>query len=81
MPMDSEQIKNKLNGVGSKLLHDVDPNPENFVCAGIINTKAQQIGTLIRLEPNRQAKMYRLTIRSSRDTVANYLCELLSEQF
>uniref|UniRef100_A0A9J2PG22 AP-2 complex subunit alpha n=2 Tax=Ascaris TaxID=6251 RepID=A0A9J2PG22_ASCLU len=81
MPMDSEQIKAKLNGVGSKLLHDVDPNPENFVSAGIINTKAQQIGTLIRLEPNKQAKMYRLTIRSSRDTVANYLCELLSEQF
>ncbi|VDK48886.1 unnamed protein product [Anisakis simplex] len=81
MPMDSEQIKTKLIGVGSKLLHNVDPNPENFVCAGIINTKAQQIGTLIRLEPNKQAKMYRLTIRSSRDTVANYLCELLSEQF
>lgn len=81
LPMDSEQIKFKLSGLGSKLLHDVDPNPENFVCAGIIHTKAQQIGTLIRLEPNKQAKMYRLTVRSSRDTVAHHICELLSEQF
>uniref|UniRef100_A0A183H362 Alpha_adaptinC2 domain-containing protein n=1 Tax=Onchocerca flexuosa TaxID=387005 RepID=A0A183H362_9BILA len=81
LPIDREQIRVKLSGFGPRLLQDVDPNPENYVCAGIINTKMQQIGTLIRLEPNKQAKMYRLTVRSSRDTVASHLCDILSQQF
>jgi AP-2 complex subunit alpha len=80
-PLDNDTIKNKLMGLGSKLLENVDPNPENFVCAGIIHTQTLQIGTLIRLEPNRQAKMYRLTVRSNREIAAKTLCALLSEQF
>ncbi|KAI6201634.1 AP-2 complex subunit alpha [Aphelenchoides besseyi] len=79
--IDTENIRAKLEGLGANVLQNVDPNPENFVCAGIIETKSAAIGTLIRLEPNRQAKMYRLTIRSSHDTVARNLCELLSQQF
>ncbi|PAV91103.1 hypothetical protein WR25_02806 [Diploscapter pachys] len=80
-PMDPAQVQQKLTGIGAKLLTDVDPNPENYVCAGIINTHTQQIGTLVRLEPNKQAKMYRLTIRSSKDTVAKYLVDIIAEQF
>ena len=90
-----------------KLLDGIDPNPENYVCAGIIHTRTQQIGCLLRLEPNRQAQvgrhpfetrtvnnrlfilffhlsftqMYRLTIRSSKDSVAKQICDLLCEQF
>ncbi|XP_048868873.1 AP-2 complex subunit alpha-2-like isoform X1 [Brienomyrus brachyistius] len=79
--MDSEVLKAKLLGLGTALLENVDPNPENFVCAGVIQTKAQQVGCLLRLEPNAQAQMYRLTLRSSKDTVSRRLCELLSEQF
>uniref|UniRef100_A0A671PZC1 AP-2 complex subunit alpha-1-like n=1 Tax=Sinocyclocheilus anshuiensis TaxID=1608454 RepID=A0A671PZC1_9TELE len=70
-----------LLGLGMALLENVDPNPENFVCAGVIQTKAQQVGSLLRLEPNAQAQMYRLTVRSSKDTVSKRLCELLAEQF
>jgi hypothetical protein len=33
-------------------LENVDPNPENYVCAGIVGTKVTQVGVLIRLEPN-----------------------------
>ncbi|XP_068075194.1 AP-2 complex subunit alpha-2 isoform X2 [Danio rerio] len=79
--MDTEVIKAKLLGLGMALLENVDPNPENFVCAGVIQTKAQQVGSLLRLEPNAQAQMYRLTLRSSKDTVSKRLCELLAEQF
>uniref|UniRef100_A0A915DAA3 Clathrin adaptor alpha/beta/gamma-adaptin appendage Ig-like subdomain domain-containing protein n=1 Tax=Ditylenchus dipsaci TaxID=166011 RepID=A0A915DAA3_9BILA len=79
--IDPEQISTKLSGLGARLLTNVDPNPENFVCAGIIHTQAAQIGTLIRLEPNKSAKMYRLTIRSSRDVVAQTLCDLLCDNF
>uniref|UniRef100_A0A6I8NIA7 AP-2 complex subunit alpha n=2 Tax=Ornithorhynchus anatinus TaxID=9258 RepID=A0A6I8NIA7_ORNAN len=80
-PMDPEVTKAKLLGFGSALLANVDPNPENFVGAGIIQTKALQIGCLLRLEPNAQAQMYRLTLRTSKESVSRHLCQLLSEQF
>ncbi|XP_055079583.1 AP-2 complex subunit alpha-2 isoform X2 [Periophthalmus magnuspinnatus] len=79
--MDTEVIKAKLLGLGSALLDNVDPNPENYVCAGVIQTKGQQVGCLLRLEPNAQAQMYRLTLRCSKESVSKRLCELLSQQF
>ncbi|XP_020639820.1 AP-2 complex subunit alpha-2 isoform X7 [Pogona vitticeps] len=80
-PMDTEITKAKIIGFGTALLEDVDPNPANFVGAGIVHTKSIQIGCLMRLEPNLQAQMYRLTLRTSKETVSRRLCELLSEQF
>ncbi|XP_006893269.1 PREDICTED: AP-2 complex subunit alpha-2 [Elephantulus edwardii] len=80
-PMDTEITKAKIIGFGSALLEEVDPNPANYVGAGIIHTKTTQIGCLLRLEPNMQAQMYRLTMRTSKDSVSQRLCELLSEQF
>lgn len=47
----------QLLGFGSALLEKVDPNPENYVGAGIIQTKALQVGCLLRLEPNAQAQV------------------------
>ncbi|XP_077590365.1 AP-2 complex subunit alpha-2 isoform X4 [Stigmatopora nigra] len=79
--MDTEVLKAKLLGLGAALLDNVDPNPENYVSAGVIQTKGQQVGCLLRLEPNAQAQMYRLTLRSSKDSVSKRLCELLAEQF
>lgn len=79
--IDTETISTKLVGFGMSLLQNVDPNPENFVCAGIIKGSSVQIGTLLRLEPNRQAQMFRLTIRSSKPHVATTLVELLVDQF
>ena len=38
-------------------MENVDPNPENYVCAGIIGTKVTQVGVLIRLEPNRSSQV------------------------
>lgn len=102
----------QIIGFGVALLDRVDPNPSNFVGAGVIHTKTTQVGCLLRLEPNTQAQvgspepvrlpvrlpvqscaqskcvslplspqMYRLTLRTSRDTVSQRLCELLSDQF
>lgn len=48
----------QLNGFGIMLLEGIDPNPENFVCAGIVHTSTLQVGCLLRLEPNRQAQVY-----------------------
>lgn len=80
-PMDTEITKAKLIGFGPALLENVDPNPSNFVAAGIIQAKSRQVGCLLRLEPNVQAQMYRLTIRTSKEEVSQRLCDLLSEQF
>ncbi|XP_047218275.1 AP-2 complex subunit alpha-2-like isoform X2 [Girardinichthys multiradiatus] len=79
--MDRDVTKAKLLGFGVALLDSVDPNPANFVGAGIIHTKTTQVGCLLRLEPNAQAQMYRLTLRTSKESVSQRLCELLSEQF
>ncbi|XP_077143956.1 AP-2 complex subunit alpha-2 isoform X1 [Ranitomeya variabilis] len=80
-PMDTEIVKAKLIGFGPAVLENVDPNPSNFVAAGIIQAKSRQVGCLLRLEPNMQAQMYRLTIRTSKEEVSQRLCDLLSEQF
>ncbi|GAB0190065.1 AP-2 complex subunit alpha-2 [Grus japonensis] len=61
-PMDAEITKAKIIGFGSALLEEVDPNPANFVGAGIIHTKSTQIGCLLRLEPNLQAQKWLVTM-------------------
>jgi len=80
-PMDATQVKTKLIGYGFSLLEGIDPNAENYVCAGIIHTKTIQIGCLLRLEPNNQAQMYRLTVRTSKDTVSQSMAAILAQQF
>ncbi|KAM8762594.1 AP-2 complex subunit alpha-2 isoform 3-T3 [Acanthopagrus schlegelii] len=80
-PMDTDVTKAKILGFGVALLDGVDPNPANFVGAGVIHSKCTQVGCLLRLEPNTQAQMYRLTLRTSKDSVSQRLCDLLSEQF
>jgi len=80
-PIDTEASKVKLLGCNMGLLDGVDPNPDNFVSAGIIHVKSSQIGYLLRLEPNLQAQMYRITIRSSRAGVAEILARSLTDQF
>lgn len=56
-PMDLTQVRTKLQGFGMQLLDGIDPNPDNFVCAGIVHMRAQQVGCLLRLEPNKQAQV------------------------
>jgi AP-2 complex subunit alpha len=45
----------QLLGFGSSVLENVDPNPSNYVMAGIIHTRNAQIGCLLRLEYNKEA--------------------------
>ena len=52
----------QLLGFGSSLLDGIDPNPENFVMAGIVHTREAQIGCLLRLEPNKQAQVGRCLV-------------------
>lgn len=38
-------------------LEGIDPNPNNFVSAGILHMRNQQVGCLLRLEPNVPAQV------------------------
>lgn len=64
IPLDLPGARSKLSGFGMQLLEGIDPNPDNMVCAGIIHTQSQQVGCLLRLEPNRQAQVCCLKIFS-----------------
>lgn len=81
VPLDLPGARNKLAGFGMQLLEGIDPNPDNMVCAGIIHTQSQKIGCLMRLEPNIQASMFRLTIRASKESVTKEVADLLVDQF
>ncbi|EDV28677.1 uncharacterized protein TRIADDRAFT_19420 [Trichoplax adhaerens] len=80
-PMDKEQSSIKIQGFGFSVLEGIDPNIENFISAGILYTRQGQVGCLMRLEPNLQASMYRLTIRASRDNVSGVLFKLINPHF
>ncbi|XP_035672382.1 AP-2 complex subunit alpha-2-like isoform X3 [Branchiostoma floridae] len=80
-PINSDTSRTKLLGFGFGLLDGVDPNPDNFVGAGIIKAQSSQVGCLLRLEPNMQAQMYRLTLRTSSKSVTTRLADLLLKLF
>lgn len=53
VPIHLDTIRNILQGFKFGLLSGVDPNPNNFVGAGVIDMgKGGKVGALLRLEPN-----------------------------
>ncbi|KAI5124694.1 hypothetical protein M0805_004301 [Coniferiporia weirii] len=84
IPLDSaghiDIARNKaiVSGYRFGVLEDVDPNPSNLVGAGVLHTTAAgKVGCLIRVEPNREAKLCRLTVRSTSEEVAAEVLQLL----
>ncbi|KAI9475721.1 MAG: adaptin N terminal region-domain-containing protein [Benjaminiella poitrasii] len=68
-----------LQGFGIGLLTGVDPNPNNFVGAGIVDSGKEggKIGILLRLEPNLEQNMYRLTVRTPVENASSVIREIL----
>lgn len=62
-------------------MKNIDPNPENFVAAGIIYTASLQVGCLLRLEPRRNDGKYRMTVRTSAEAVSKRILALLKDEF
>lgn len=60
--MDLRAARDKLLGFGVQVLDGIDPNPDNIVCAGIVHTQGQQVGCLLRLEPNKVAQVLKLLV-------------------
>ncbi|KAG2185977.1 hypothetical protein INT43_002415 [Umbelopsis isabellina] len=72
--INGESVRTILAGYRFGLLNDVDPNPNNFVGAGVVHGgKAGKVGALLRLEPNMEQHMYRLTVRTTSEVVSEQL--------
>nr|OQO23996.1 hypothetical protein B0A51_08885 [Rachicladosporium sp. CCFEE 5018] len=69
-----------LQGFKWGILDGVDPNPRNFVGATVLHTTGGKFGCLLRLEPNADNGMYRLTIRATDESVPPVLMKLMEER-
>ncbi|GAN02780.1 adaptor protein complex AP-2 alpha subunit [Mucor ambiguus] len=79
IPIQLSTAASLLQGFGIGLLTGVDPNPNNFVGAGIVDSGKQggKIGILLRLEPNLEQNMYRLTVRTPTEGASTVIREIL----
>ncbi|KAL2439247.1 AP-2 complex subunit alpha-2 [Exophiala dermatitidis] len=79
-PMSDEYIRDVVQGFRWRLLEKVDPNPRNFVGCAVLQLEKGKTGCLLRLEPNHQQKMYRLTIRATQEKVPGILLNMMQER-
>ncbi|KAI6047637.1 adaptin N terminal region-domain-containing protein [Pisolithus marmoratus] len=69
--IDISQNRRIVSGNHFEILEGIDPNPSNIVGAAVLHTSDDgKVGCLLRLEPNREAKLCRLTVRSTSEEVA-----------
>ncbi|KAF3025474.1 hypothetical protein E8E14_003581 [Neopestalotiopsis sp. 37M] len=74
-------IRKTVQGFRWGVLDGVDPNTKNFVGASVMHTsEAGKFGCLLRLEPNYQSQMIRLTIRATDETVPPVLLKLVQDR-
>ncbi|KYK56775.1 Armadillo-like helical [Drechmeria coniospora] len=70
-----------VDGFRWRILDMVDPNPKNVVGAGVMHTsEGGKFGCLMRLEPNYDSQMIRLTIRATDESVPSVLLDLVRER-
>ncbi|KAF5390270.1 hypothetical protein D9757_002935 [Collybiopsis confluens] len=78
--LDLAKYRQAISGHKFNLLDDIDPNPSNLVAAGVLHTSIEgKVGCLVRLEPNKDAKLCRLTVRSTSEDVAMEAQKLLQK--
>ncbi|KAG0708856.1 adaptin N terminal region-domain-containing protein [Suillus ampliporus] len=78
--LDLVRHRQVVSGNHLEILEDVDPNPSNLVAAGVLHTSVDgKVGCLLRLEPNREAKLCRLTVRSTSEDVAAEVLRLIEK--
>ncbi|KAI9090819.1 adaptin N terminal region-domain-containing protein [Phlyctochytrium arcticum] len=72
----TEAIKNLIKALNIGVLEGIDPNPNNLVGAGIFNaSNLGKIGCLMRLELNVEQQMFRVTLRTTNETVSEVLTQ------
>ncbi|KAK2742853.1 hypothetical protein FQN55_007637 [Onygenales sp. PD_40] len=69
-----------VEGFRFKILNGVDPNPKNIVGCAVYQMNSGKTGCLLRLEPNYDKMMYRVTIRATQDTVPQTLVKQMEDR-
>ncbi|KAJ3335275.1 hypothetical protein HDU91_002258, partial [Kappamyces sp. JEL0680] len=78
-----ERMRKALTGLGMTNLEGIDPNPDNFVLAGIFSARnIGKVGCLARIECNKEIQVSlaashqacRITVRSTNEGVSAGLC-------
>ncbi|KAF8078621.1 adaptin N terminal region-domain-containing protein [Lyophyllum atratum] len=78
--LDLAKHRQVVSGHRLNVLDDIDPNPNNLVAAGVLHMSVEgKVGCLLRLEPNREAKLCRLTLRSTSEAVATEVRKLVQQ--
>ena len=76
--MDVNRQRRIIEGARLQYLDGVDPNPNNSVAAGVLHMQeGGKVGCLLRLEPNKDAKLARLTVRTTNDLASAELIRIL----
>ncbi|KAF1986935.1 Adaptor protein complex AP-2 alpha subunit [Aulographum hederae CBS 113979] len=79
--MSTEWTRRTIQGFNWGVLDGVDPNKKNFVGATVLHTsEGGKYGCLLRLEPNLETMMYRLTIRATDESVPPVLLKLMEDR-
>ncbi|KAJ1325142.1 AP-2 complex subunit alpha [Microdochium nivale] len=74
----ANSVRKVMEGFRWGVLDGVDPNTKNFVGASVLHTSGGgKFGCLLRLEPNYETQMLRLTIRATDESVPAVLLKLM----
>ncbi|KZT30576.1 AP-2 complex subunit alpha [Neolentinus lepideus HHB14362 ss-1] len=78
--IDMPRQQQVISGLRFDVLEGIDPSPTNIVGAGVLHMATEgKVGCLLRLEPNREAKLCRVTIRSTSEDVASEVQKLIQK--
>ncbi|KAF2006852.1 Adaptor protein complex AP-2 alpha subunit [Amniculicola lignicola CBS 123094] len=75
-----EFTRKVIKGFKWGVLDGVDPNAKNIVGATVLHTTEGKFGCLLRLEPNYDTQMYRLTVRATDESVPPVLVKIMEER-
>jgi len=79
--MNMDYTRKVVQGFKWGILDGVDPNAKNIVGATVLHTTdGGKFGCLLRLEPNFDTMMYRITIRATDESVPPVLIKLMEER-
>ncbi|KIW94612.1 uncharacterized protein Z519_04588 [Cladophialophora bantiana CBS 173.52] len=79
-PLNDKFVRDIVSGFRWRILENVDPNPKNIVGCAVLQLEKGKTGCLLRLEPNHQQKMFRVTIRATQEKVPGILLNQMQER-
>ncbi|KAF2872108.1 adaptin N terminal region-domain-containing protein [Massariosphaeria phaeospora] len=79
--MNAGFVRTVVQGFKWGILEGLDPNGKNVVGATVLHTsEGGKFGCLLRLEPNYETQMYRITIRATDEAVPPVLIKAMEER-